>query len=267
MKASTTNKGHDMLKHYFVISTLAVTLTACNSDDDQHHDAQQLLLENQAKWETLNIEQYQLEQETNDCECQPESSMPATMLVDQTEKKLMYYTDDKTITPNEFQPHYLTVSQLFAKVNQLFSETDDLIVEYHPDYGFPTRISVNSSQQVIDGGYSIRSSGFINHSTVTCLAIWRPSFELNIFDNLGNKINCDAKISWKLPAGESEVFENNDNSCINENSIKLGTSIGLLALTVEHDGYQTQGSEVHVIADACGPVTTHTQMTLEQVIR
>ena len=101
-------------------------------------------------------------------------------MVKDNQTVLSYTEQDEVIVSKQYRSSFLTVNELFSKVNSLIDNSESLTVEYHPTYGFPTLISADIDKQMIDDEFSIRSEGFIE-SNFGCPAIYTPSFSLNAF--------------------------------------------------------------------------------------
>lgn len=240
---------------------ILLTCIGCNSDTN---DQQKMLDDNQAKWESLNITDYTFTQRRS-CFCVPEVVQPTVLLIKDNQTVLSYTEQDAEIVDKQYRSSFLTVNELFSKVNSLIDNSESLTVEYHSKYGYPTLISVDIDKQIADDEFSINSGDFVDNTDVVCPEIFYPSFTLNIIDNNTQApLNCDVYGRFQFEDKEAEEFNlDTSNQCDPTTAIDIGADFGIANLTVESEGYNMKEIEnIHIIADQCHIKTQNLNISL-----
>jgi hypothetical protein len=207
---------------------ILLTCIGCNSDTN---DQQKMLDDNQAKWESLNITDYTFTQRRS-CFCVPEVVQPTVLLIKDNQTVLSYTEQDAEIVDKQYRSSFLTVNELFSKVNSLIDNSESLTVEYHSKYGYPTLISVDIDKQIADDEFSINSGDFVDNTDVVCPEIFYPSFTLNIIDNdTQAPLNCDVYGRFQFEDKEAEEFNlDTSNQCDPTTAIDIGADFGIKEL-------------------------------------
>jgi len=242
-------------------SVILLTCIGCNSDTNEQ---QQILDQNQAKWESLNITDYTLTQRRS-CFCVPEVVQPTVLLIKDNQTVLSYTEQDEVIVDKQFRSSFLTVNELFSKVNALIDNSESLTVEYHPTFGYPTLISADIDKQMADDEFSINSGDFVDNTDAVCPEVFFPSFTLNIIDNdTQAPLNCDVYGRFQFEDKEAEEFNlDTSNQCDPTTAIDIGADFGIANLTVESDGYNIKEIEnIQIIADHCHIKTQNINISL-----
>jgi len=137
---------------------LITVMTACatleRSDFDRH----------QKKWQEANISHYRFELNIV-CFCTFRNRMP--LQIEVLNGQIVAMTDASSHRIAATDPHYGYFSR-YATVDRLFSElqsnlkgqADQVTVVYHPNYGFPTRISIDRIKGAADDELGLIVSGF-----------------------------------------------------------------------------------------------------------
>jgi len=231
-------------------SVILLTCIGCNSDINEQ---QKMLDDNQAKWESLNITDYTFTQRRS-CFCVPEVVQPTVLLIKDNQTVLSYTEQDEVIVDEQFRSSFLTVNELFSKVNSLIDNSESLTVEYHPTFGYPTLISADIDKQIADDEFSINSGDFVGTTIAVCPEIFTPSISLNVIDNdTQAPLNCDVYGRFQFEDKESEEFNlDTSNQCDPTTPIDIGADFGIANLTVKSDGYNMKEiDKIHIIADHC----------------
>jgi hypothetical protein len=248
-------------KKLTLVSVVLLSCIGCSSDTN---DQQKMLDDNQAKWESLNITDYTFTQRRS-CFCDPEVVQPTVLLIKDNQTVLSYTEQDEVIVDEQFRSSFLTVNELFSKVNSLIDNSESLTVEYHPTFGYPTLISADIDKQMADDEFSINSGDFVDTTDAVCPEVFFPSFTLNIIDNdTQAPLNCDVFGSFKFEEKDTETFiADTNNQCDSTTPIDLGADFGIANLTVESDGYSMKEIEkIHIIADHCHIKTQNINISL-----
>ena len=242
-------------------SVILLTCIGCNSDTN---DQQKMLDDNQAKWESLNITDYTFTQKRS-CFCIPEVIQPTVLLIKDNQTVLSYTEPDELIVDKEYRSSFLTVNELFSKVNSLIDNNESLTVEYHPTFGYPTLISADIDKQIADDEFSINSGDFVDNTDAVCPEIFYPSISVNVIDSdTQAPLNCNVFGSFKFEDKEAEEFLlDTSNQCDPTTPIDIGADFGIANLTVKSDGYNMKKIEdIHIIADHCHIKTQNITISL-----
>lgn len=242
-------------------SVILLTCIGCNSDTN---DQQKMLDDNQAKWESLNITDYTLTQKRS-CFCVPEVVQSTVLLIKDNQTVLSYTEQDEVIVDKQYRSSFLTVNELFSKVNSLIDNSESLTVEYHPTFSYPTLISADIDKQIADDEFSINSGDFVDNTDAVCPEIFYPSISVKAIDNETQApLNCDVFGSFTFEDKDTETFiPDTNNQCDPTMPIDIGADFGIANLTVGTDGYNMKEIDnIHVIADYCHIKTQNITISL-----
>ncbi|SFC32514.1 DUF6174 domain-containing protein [Pseudoalteromonas denitrificans] len=254
-----------MLPMQYISAITLVSILGCNSSSET--DQQREFDLNQAKWDALNITQYTLDQRRS-CFCLPEATQTTTLLIKDNEIELSYAKETEVITNKNLRNSFLKVDELFKKASELINNSDELQVEYHAQYGFPTYISVDIDKQTADDEYSITTSNFTDNTNIACIEVLTPSFNLIAQDaNTTDSLNCQLAGSYQFEDKEPVTFDNStSDNCDNNHSLDIASDSGIASITINVDGYHSKTiNNIHVIADHCAIKTQDITVELEKL--
>jgi hypothetical protein len=245
--------------NFIVLAALLPLVISCG--DGNSNQILRDLRTNQAKWESLNVSDYQYEYKES-CFCPTSVVAPRTVLVNANEVVSITRTDNaEGLRPSQYQT--LTVDELFDRIRLEESRAESLIVEYDPVMGYPTLISVDGNFQIADDEYTISTGQLLLGQDTPCTQDFRPGLRLNVIDQADQSpMNCGL-VATAEEGGFTEVVETNPTDCNDQMEISmLGERAGFYTLTVEKAGYQTQVVEdLGIGKDLCHVITR--EVTLE----
>lgn len=129
-----------------------ITIWACSTDNQQvpdnpqETDNQRDLDENRAIWRSLSLQSYQFNFRRS-CFCGPDYTREVIISYTNGQFHSVVYAEDLT-TPNNTS--YPSIEELFSIIQEAIdNEETILVVNYHPEFGYPTLISLDLPQ-VID---------------------------------------------------------------------------------------------------------------------
>lgn len=126
---------------------LTVVLAACSvtGPSDERDD----LRRNRERWNAQRILSYEYVLQQS-CFCPPELVRPVRVVV--REGQVVSVADAERSTPLSMdRSRTLTVDELFARIQDaLDRDAAEVRVQYHPELGYPTSISIDYSRRVID---------------------------------------------------------------------------------------------------------------------
>ena len=135
------------------LAPLAVALTASGCDvggifgtslNDELADAR-------ARWESYLVEIYEIDFQRSLCECLPESTTPVRIRVNQNSVVSAVRLSDGEQLPDEQLDLYLTVEQLFDRIEDVVdADPFRLEVEYDDVHGFPLFVSWDEDSAMAD---------------------------------------------------------------------------------------------------------------------
>jgi hypothetical protein len=124
---------------------LVLILTACGGGS--------VFRQSLEKWESQNIDHYRFTV-TVSCFC-PFANVEVTYEVQngQVVSQSLQSSQDNPVEEalvSDFYQSYNTIEKVFDYVEEAINDADEITVEYHQDYGFPSTVSVDWIEQAID---------------------------------------------------------------------------------------------------------------------
>lgn len=137
---------------------LVIVLTACATPGRSDFDR------NQKKWQETQSAHYRFELSMV-CFCAFRNQMPLKIEVLNEQVVSMTGADGSLIAatdPNyKYFSRYATINRLFTELHaNLSGQADQVIVSYHPSYGFPTQIDIDRIKGAADDELGLIISGF-----------------------------------------------------------------------------------------------------------
>jgi len=145
--------GRPWFRAAFLFASISITVTSC-----AEAPTTSVVRGPRATWEEAGIDSYTY-QLTRSCFC-PGPFGPITVTV--VDGKVESVTHGRKQTPvgeDELGERPLTVDELFGYVDEATGKADDVAVDYDPDLGYPTRISVDWYRNAIDDEMSFTAGG------------------------------------------------------------------------------------------------------------
>lgn len=252
----------------------------------------QELIDNKAKWESQNIEHYQIDQHIS-CFCGETSTIPVRMQVKEEDKNLLYYTpnsdwyrapkiDRAMMVSSNDESIFKTVEEMFNYLETAITDAYEVTVSYHPELGYPQNVYIDWDVSFADDEISFNIANLINLSDANCDDIEKnyPSIKLNIVDeHTAEPINCDVIVDWKNAEGELQQIVNDEFipqdafgivglpiRCYDNLPFLVANEIGGISLTITKAGYSTKTVEHNVLGEeSCGLIPSTIEVTLEPV--
>ena len=113
------------------------------------------------RWEARRIETYAY-RISRYCECVREFTRAADVMVVRGVVARARYVDDGSEVPAERLSMYATVEGLFEGVERALARNPArLVVDYHPQLGYPERLEVDYDIQAADDEFTVRASDLI----------------------------------------------------------------------------------------------------------
>lgn len=132
-------------------------LAGCNdptSPRDELDDARR-------RWEARRIDTYSYNI-VRYCECPPEFSRLASVMVVDDSVVSVRFVDDGTPVRAELLSTYGTIDRLFDVVERaLQRKPSRLVVDYHPQFGYPSRVEIDYDARAADDEFTVRASDLI----------------------------------------------------------------------------------------------------------
>lgn len=108
------------------------------------------------EWTGHDITHYEFVFQISECECLPRLTGPWLVEIDGDHVRKV--SDARTGVATSESPYVRTIAQLFEMIEDALDRRSPvLIVEYHPDLGHPTRISIDYDRQIADDEFTIRA--------------------------------------------------------------------------------------------------------------
>jgi hypothetical protein len=268
-------------------SDIVITLNAIGQKDVTL--LTQEFIDNKAKWESQNIQHYQVEHSAF-CRC---PIAPVIMQVKDEDKSLIYHTprsvmyDQKSLidrdmmVSNDNKKSFRTIKEAFALIELGLKEADQLAVSYHPKSGYPQKVYIDWSLSSVheESGFSI--ANLINLSDTDCDDIDNnyPNIQLNLVnEDTAEPISCDVIVDFKSPAGVEEQVINDEYvimgafnvvdiiHCFDNLPVLIETETGATSLKVAKEGYVTKTVELNIPeGESCGLIPTTIEIMLDPV--
>jgi hypothetical protein len=143
-----------------ILIVMALILTACASAQALGNKSE--IEQNQEKWQNANISHYRYDLSIS-CFCIFAQDMPLVVEVQNGKIIAMEYKSGKQIDPSlrELFEKYAPIDRVFSEVNAgLNGGADNVVVKYHPTYGFPTDVTIDVQQQAADDELYLTLSNF-----------------------------------------------------------------------------------------------------------
>lgn len=113
------------------------------------------------RWEARRIETYSY-RISRYCECVPEFTRAADVMVVRGVVARARYVNDGSEVPAERLSMYPTVQGLFEEVERALARNPArLVVDYHPQLGYPERLEVDYDIRAADDELTVRASDLI----------------------------------------------------------------------------------------------------------
>jgi hypothetical protein len=134
---------------------LVLILSACGSGSE--------FQKNQDKWEAQDINHYRFTVAVS-CFC-PFANVEVTyeVLNGQVVEQSVQSSPDNPVDEvqvSDFYQSYNTIEKVFDYVSGAIKDADETTIEYDPDYGFPTTVSVDWIKEAIDDEMYLTLSNF-----------------------------------------------------------------------------------------------------------
>ncbi|MDO6505560.1 DUF6174 domain-containing protein [Colwellia sp. 4_MG-2023] len=249
----------------------------------------QELVDNKAKWESQNIQHYQIDQRVS-CFC---FTPPVILQVKDEDKSLVYYTnrsiwyeeesliDRDMMVSEENKQSFRTINEAFSLIESGLKDADSVIVSYHPELGYPQKVYIDWSLSSADEESSFSIANLINLSDTSCDDIDNnyPNLQLNIVnEDTAEPISCDVIVDFKNSDGEDQQVVNDEYVSVGEFNIVglincsdnlpviLETETGGTSLKIAKEGYITKTVELNIPeGESCGLIPTTIEVMLDPV--
>lgn len=139
-----------------LLSLIALALAACSLGSKPEIER------NIENWQQAGISHYRFKLFVG-CFCIFSENMPLTIEIQNGEVVAMEYQSGNEIDApsRELFDKYATIDRIFAELEKnLHGEADEVIVEYDPTYGYPTKVNIDFIEQATDDELSLTVSGF-----------------------------------------------------------------------------------------------------------
>ncbi len=144
---------------------------AINAGGSTGSNAQQQLEANRKKWDSLDIDDYSFTLQRN-CFCRGDAIRPINIEVRDGKIASATFADTGEAVPDDLDFNKLTVNDLFKEVQQAIKGgAAQVDVTYDKQYGFPTSIYIDQSQQIADEEVGFTVSNFLPEPQFTTLAL------------------------------------------------------------------------------------------------
>jgi len=106
------------------------------------------------RWKSQNLHSYSMEQ-VRACFCIDGGTRMKVIVKQDTVFSVMRLSDSTMLSYPQTRT-YLPIDSLFSIIRNPGS--DSLVVEYHPDLGYPIKLDINPQQHPVDGGVLYETS-------------------------------------------------------------------------------------------------------------
>jgi len=142
----------------FLLIVLALALGACSGS--QRTQYQRSL----AKWQDAGIEHYSFSLSIL-CFCPFSENMPLAIEVRDHAVVSMHFPDGRAVPESdpgwEHFARYATIDRVFSELKlELDGRSDEVVADYDPVYGYPTRIALDVIKNAIDDELTLEVSNF-----------------------------------------------------------------------------------------------------------
>jgi hypothetical protein len=146
-----------VLQSALILAAAAGTTAACGILDT---DPRAELRDARGRWAAQEITSYEYTFRQSACECLPEWTRPHVVRVE--DGAVVEVRDEETGDTSSRDFVRKTIPDLFDMVSDaLEASVYRLEVRYHPTLGFPTRIEIDHTREMVDGGdYVIDATDF-----------------------------------------------------------------------------------------------------------
>lgn len=146
------------LKRFLAALALVLACAACSNP---FADAPDEFGQSFGRWRRAGLADYHYVL-SGSCECLPEWTRPAEVLVRDGETLFLRYLNNYSTDVWSRYRELDSVEKLFQFVGDAYARDPDVLeVEYHPRYGVPTRILVDYDREVGDDELTITVSDFV----------------------------------------------------------------------------------------------------------
>ncbi|MDD5082460.1 MAG: DUF6174 domain-containing protein [Dehalococcoidales bacterium] len=143
---------------FSLIAMVIVAGMACSPDI--YDQLQDTLRGNQQRWTSRNISSYRYRIQIG-CFCPQDITHPVIIEVRNNQPASITYADTGAAVTTDFFGRCDTMTKLFSIIeNAITQEVDELTVSYEAEFGYPTNIYIDASQQAADEEISYTVSGF-----------------------------------------------------------------------------------------------------------
>ena len=143
-----------------ILIVMVFILTACASANAL--GSQSEIEQNQEKWQDAGISHYRFHLSLS-CFCVFTQDMPLIIEVQDGKVVSMEFQSGHPIDPSltELFNKYATIDLVFAELKAgLNGAADEVIVKYHPTYGFPTEATIDVEKEATDDELYLTLSDF-----------------------------------------------------------------------------------------------------------
>ena len=139
------------------IILIASLLMAC-SDKGVDPEASQDLEENETKWQSQGLTNYQINTQRL-CFCDADSVREITIIVRDNEVSEAFYTDSGDYLPADRLEHLRTIDEHFEVIHDAINrDAFSLVIEYNATFGYPSLIDIDYSEGMADDEVTYRLS-------------------------------------------------------------------------------------------------------------
>ena len=130
---------------------IVLTLTGCEIDGVFGTSPGDELGDARERWDNHLVETYEIDFHRSSCECPPESTTPVRIRVNTNVIESGVQLPDSVTLPSEQLDLYLTVEQLFDRIEEVIEgDPYSLVAEYDTEFGFPLSVSWDQDSVVAD---------------------------------------------------------------------------------------------------------------------
>lgn len=137
------------MKIILAILILTFVLLSCNGNINEP-----ISLTPYEQWRSLNIHNYSIEQ-ARFCFC-PNGSVKMKVIIRADTVFSVAKVSDGTLIPYPASRPYLTIDSIFSIIQN--SKFDSLVIDYDPQYGYPSKLDINPQLHPVDGGILYQTS-------------------------------------------------------------------------------------------------------------
>lgn len=136
----------------YIVITIMLLFYSCSPNDGIMTSAIEedfSAIENpRERWEAYQLSDYQIKQRRS-CECLPPFEWTANILNNSVES-IKYEGDQSEEYDERGLKNAITVERAFNLLEQYEDEAHSITVDYHPKYGYPTKLIIDVHEMIAD---------------------------------------------------------------------------------------------------------------------